>query len=366
MITSRKRSKKKIFLLSLIILVIIFIGLGIYKSFTHKSYNAKEKNRQEQACAKCPKVSDVNITQITPETPIYFTLSDPNEKDTTGMGGMHSNGFDYKNEMSKAPSKKIWLVFEKNKSISSSDLKTFVFDTKQTQKSIKIDDKDGITTYSFEMPKSGYYNILAENETIKDDILFYRVAKLEYLNGKHGGKDVYDDSIKKELQTDKVKIDLIRLKDKKENSFFYNISMGDTLKFKAKLDGKPLKNADITINLNSGWNKNIKTDENGTASFVMIRDYFPSWDDFNKRYKQDLVLTLTFSEEKNGRLENKKYKKVNYILTYPLSYYPNGSDYLSYGFGLIIGIFIFTLSGIIVYTYRRNRTKPFKEIKYEE
>jgi hypothetical protein len=365
MITSKKRSKKKIFLLSLIILAIIFIGLTAYKSSKYKPYNAKEKNRQEQACAKCPKVSDVNISKVTPETPIYFTLSDPNEKDTS-MGGMHSNGFDYKNEMSKAPSKKIWLVFEKNKPISSFDLKTFVFDTKQTQKNIKIDNKDGITAYSFEMPKSGYYNLFAENETIKNHTLFYRVAKLEYLNGKHGGKDVYDENVKKELKTNKVKIDLVRLKDKKEDSFFYTIAMGDTLKFKATLDGKPLKNADITINLNSGWSKNIKTDENGTASFVMIRDYFPSWNDFNKRYKQDLLLTLTFGEEKNGHLGDNEYKKVNYILTYPLSYYPNSSDYQSYGYGLIIGIFIFTLSGIIIYIYRRNRTKPFKEIKYEE
>lgn len=365
MITSRKRSKNKIFLLSLIILAIIFIGLTAYKSFKYKPYNPKEKNRQEQACAKCPKVSDVNITQITPETPIYFTLSNPNEKEM-GMGDMHSHGSDYKNEMSKIPSKKVWLIFRENNLVSNLDLKTFVFDTKQTQKNIKIDNKDGITTYSFEIPKSGYYNLFAKNETIKDDTLFYKVAKLEYLNGKHGSKDVYNDGIKKELKTDKVKIDLVRLKDKKEDSFFYNISMGDTLKFKAKLDGKPLKNADITIKLNSGWSKNIKTDDNGTASFVMIRDYFPSWNDFNKRYKQDLLLTLIFGEEKNGRLKDKEYKKVNYILTYPLSYYPNGSDYLSYGFGLIIGIFIFTLSGIIVYIYRRNRTKPFKEIKYEE
>lgn len=365
MTTSKKRSKKNIFLLLLIILAIIFIGLTAYKNSKYKPYNPKEKNRQEQACAKCPKVSDVNISKITPESPIYFTLSDPNEKEM-GMGDMHSHGSNYKNEMSKAPSKKVWLVFEENKPISSFDLKTFVFDTKQTQKNIKIDSKNSITAYSFEIPKSGYYNILAKNETIKDNELFYRVAKLEYLNGKHGSKDVYDDSIKKELKTDKVKIDLVRLKDKKEDSFFYNISMGDTLKFKATLDGKPLKNADIAINLNSGWNKNIKTDENGTASFVIIRDYFPSWNDFNKRYKQDLLLTLTFNEEKNGRLKDKEYKKINYILTYPLSYYPNGSDYLSYGFGLIIGIFIFTLSGIIVYVYRRNRTKPFKEIKYEE
>ena len=142
--------------------------------------------------------------------------------------------------------------------------------------------------------------------------------------------------------------------------------MGDKLKFKATLEGKPLKNADLTVGLNSGWSKNIKTDENGTASFTMIRDYFPSWDKFDKRYKRDMLLTLTFSEDKNGTIGDQEYKKVNYILTYPLSYYPNNSDYQSYGYGLIIGIFILTLSGIIIYIYRRNRTKPFKEIKYEE
>lgn len=373
MITSKKRDNtprkpilgflNKRFLFSLIILVLFFIGLNIYRGYAHKAYGAKERNKQEPQCEKCQKTSDTNISKITPEAPIYFTLSDPSKK---SEGSMHSHGDDYKNEMSKTPSKKARLVFEEDNLVSGLNLDTFVFDTKQTQKDVKIDNKMGIKTYSFEVPKSGYYNLIAKNETVNDDTLFYKVAKLEYLNGKHGGKDIYSDNIKKELKTDKIKIDLIRLKDKNENSFFYTISMGDMLKFKATLDGKPLKNADLTINLNSGWSKSIKTDENGTASFTMIRDYFPSWDKFDKRYKQDMLITLRYNEENNGTMGDQEYKKVNYILTYPLSYYPNSSDYQSYGFGLMIGIFIFVLSGIIIYIYRRNRTKPFKEIKYEE
>jgi len=370
MITSKKRdntSKKPIlgflnkrFLFSLIILVLFVIGLNIYRGYSHKAYGAKEKNSQETQCGKCQ-----TISKITPRTPIYFTLSDPTKNDK-GRGGMHSHGGDYKNESYKAPSKKAWLVSGENNLVSSLDLKTFVFDTMQTQKDVKLDNKMGINTYSFEVPKNGYYNLFAKSEIINDDTLFYRVAKLEYLNGKHGSEDIYNEGIKKELKTDKIKIDLLRLKDDNENSFFYRISMGDTLKFKATLDGKPLQNADLDIDLNSGWSKNIKTDANGTASFVIIRDYFPSWDRFDKRYKQEMLLTLTFSEDTNGTISDQQYKKVNYILTYPLSYYPNSSDYQSYSYGLLVGLFVFVLSGIVVYLYRRRRTKPFKEIKYEE
>ncbi|MGW8169962.1 MAG: hypothetical protein ACWGHH_08175 [Sulfurovaceae bacterium] len=370
MIASKKRDNasmkpilgflNKRFLFSLIILVLFLIGLSVYRGYSYKAYGAKEKSKQEPQCQKCQ-----TISKISPQTPIYFTLSDPNKKDQS-RGGMHSHGGDYKNESYKAPSKKAWLVFGENDLVSGLDLKTFVFDTKQMQKDVKLDNKMGVSTYSFEVPKNGYYNLFAESEIIDDDTLFYRIAKLEYLNGKHGSKDVYNEDIKKELKTDKIKIDLLRLKDKNEKSFFYNTSMGDTLKFKATLNGKPLQNADLSIDLNSGWSKNIKTDANGTASFTMIRDYFPSWDKFDKRYKQEMLLTLTFSEDKNGTMDDQKYKKVNYTLTYPLSYYPNGSDYQSYGYGLLVGLFIFVLSGIVVYLYRRNRTKPFKEIKYEE
>jgi hypothetical protein len=369
MTRSKKRdntSKKPIlgflnkrFLFSLIILVLFLIGLNIYRGYSHKAYGAKEKNRQEPQCQKCQ-----TISKISPQTPIYFTFSDPNRKDQS-RGSMHSHGGDYKNESYKTPSKKAWLVFGENNLVSGLNLETFVYDTKQMQKDVKLDNKMGITTYSFEVPKNGYYNLFAKSEIINDDTLFYRVAKLEYLNGKHGSKDVYNEDIKKELKTDKIKIDLLRLKDKNEKSFFYNISMGDKLKFKATLNGKPLQNADLSIDLNSGWSKKIKTDINGTASFTMIRDYFPSWDKFNKRYKQEMLLTLIYNEEENGTIGNQGYKKVNYILTYPLSYYPNSSDYESYGYGLIIGIFIFTLSGIVIYLYRRRRTRPFKEIKYE-
>lgn len=373
MITSKKRdntSKKpkmgflnKRFLFSLIVLGLFFVGLSAYKRYAHKSYTTKETSKQAQQCQKCEIVSNVKKTD--PQTPIYFTLSDPTKNDK-GRGGMHSHGGDYKNESYKAPSKKAWLVSGENNLVSGLDLKTFVFDTKQTQKDVKLENKMGITTYSFGVPKNGYYNLFAENEIISDDTLFYRVAKLEYLNGKHGSEDIYNEKIKKELKTDKIKIDLLRLKDDNENSFFYKISMGDTLKFKATLDGKPLQNADLSIDLNSGWNKKIKTDANGTAGFTMIRDYFPSWDKFDKRYKQEMLLTLTFSEDKNGTIGDQEYKKVNYILTYPLSYYPNNSDYQSYSYGLLIGLFVFVLSGIVVYLYRRRRTKPFKEIKYDE
>lgn len=353
MITSKKRNK--IFLYSLVFLILFFVGLNTYKNYVHKDYTAKIKNTHEQ----CQKISDVNITKLDAQTPVYFTLSDPSKKDE-GRGEMHMH---MDGERSKIPSKKAWLVYGEKNIVSNRNFEIFAFDTVQKQENVKIDQKMGIITYSFEIPKSGYYNMFAKNETVKDDTLFYRVAKLELLNGKHGSKDIYNDNIKKELRIDKINIDLVRVKDKKENSFFYVVSMGDKLTFKALLDGEPLKNANITVDLNSGWSKNITTDENGTASFTLIRDYFPSWGRFNKRYKQNMLITLKYSDEKNGTANGQPYSNINYILTYPLSYYPNGNDYQSYGFGLIIGIFVLALTGIIVYIYRRNRTKPFKEIK---
>ncbi len=161
--------------------------------------------------------------------------------------------------------------------------------------------------------------------------------------------------MKKNLEQNLTKIDLIRLKNKDENSFFYKFKMGENLKFQALLDQQPLANAKVKIKLQSGWEKTSLTNDKGEVELTIIRDYFPAWNKFEKRFKQELLITL------EHEIDNTKY-----TLTYPASFYPNSSDYESYAYGLFLITLTLLISGLVIYRFRKNRTKPFSEVKFDE
>ena len=288
---------------------------------------------------------------IEPDEPIYFSLKNPKEE-RGKKDGMHSHGGGKPQAKGEIPTKNVWLLYGKKNLFEDENLTSFAFDTTQSLKDLQVENKMGMQTFSFEVPKNGYYNLFAISSSTIDKKEFYKVAKLEYLHGKHGAEELYNENVKKEVQTNKSKIDLIRTKSKEEDSFFYTLKMGETLTFKAYLDGKPIEDGKIDVRLGSGWSKRLKTDENGTVSFVIPRDYFPNWNEFDKRYKQDMLITLKYSDE-----------NTEYILTYPASYYPNSSDYESYGYGLILFFSAFLIGGFAIYRYRKNRTTPFRELE---
>lgn len=291
---------------------------------------------------------------IDPKFPFYLSLEDPTAKKKSWGGHGHGGGKPSK----EIPTKNIYMVygdFDNKKLYTSRTLEMFYFDTNQKQKEFKTKSSRGKTTTTFEIPNNGYYNLFVQDTKQVNDTTYIKVAKLEYLRGKHGSDDIYTDDIKKELIQNKTKIDLVRIKDKSEDSFFYKHQMGDTLKFKALFENKPLANAKLSIVLQSGWKKEFKTDQNGIVDITLIRDYFPKWSEFDKRYKQELIITLEHSVEDN-----------NYILTYPATFYPNSNDYESYGYALMLITLTLLASGIIVYRFRKNRSKPYQEVRINE
>ena len=307
-----------------------------------KDFNTKESPRK--------------FTKIDPAVPFYFSLSDPSAVKKSAGGHMHGGGGKPSGKKT-VPVKKVWLVYgdiENKKLYRSRGLDNFYFDLKQEEKSVKEVSSRGKKYYSFEVPSNGYYNLFAVDQRKKGDKTFYKVAKLEYLHGKHGTDDIYRDEVKKRLDQSKTKIDLVRIKDKDEEGFFYRHRMGDKLQFQALFEGKPLEDAKVKVQLQSGWVKELRTDEKGMVSFNIIRDYFPNWSEFNKRYKQEFLITLEHNEGDN-----------DYLLTYPSSFYPNTSDYESYGYALLLIGFTLFSSGVIVYRFRRNRSKPYAEARID-
>jgi hypothetical protein len=127
-----------------------------------------------------------------------------------------------------------------------------------------------------------------------------------------------------------------------------------------------LANADIKVFINTGWTREFKTDKEGIVEFNIIKDYFPKWSEFDKRHKEMLLVSLSYTDDVGGVLDGVGYGKIKYTLTYPLSFYPNESEYKSYQDGLIIAVLILLSASFVAYRFRRNRTKPFAEVRYDE
>ncbi|WP_428738582.1 4Fe-4S binding protein [Sulfurimonas sp.] len=343
-------------------LVFFFIGVNLYAGYILKTYGAKQGHgmQKERGMAQGGGMHSKHgskkggrpsghMGSFGAKTPLYISLTDPSKRGfSMGMHGMR--------DKDAIPTKEFWLVYgrslEHKVAIPKTDVEFFAYDTNQNPIEVQTKNEKGKTSYKFEIPHSGYYNVFAVSKT--QDI--YKVAKLEYLYGQHGGSDVYTPDVKKILKTDKVPLDLIRIKNEDEDRFFYRHAMGDELTFQALFDGKPLANATLSIAMQSGWQKRMRTDKDGKVQFNIIRDYFPKDGEFDKRYKAEMLLTLNYEDV----------NKQKYMLTYPVSVYPNSDDYMSQKFALLLITLTLLVTGIIIYRFRKNRTKPFSELRYEE
>lgn len=301
---------------------------------------------------------------------LYFSMKNPamKKKKMGAMGGhMHGGG---KPKWGAIPTKKVYIAYGKDiqnkQCISKLPFDISAYDTAKEKIKTKLVSKMGCDSFSFEAPKNGYYTLLATNKYIKENTLYHKVAKIEYLHGKHGTDDKYTQNLSDAVINKDHKIDLIRVRDDREESFYYKHNTGDTLRFKALLNGKTIANADVTMYIGTGWEKTVKTNKDGVASFKIIKDYFPKWSEFNRRHKGEFLIVLHLTENKQGELNGKTFKNTKYTVTYPANFYPSDSEYKSYGYGLILLIITLLISGFVIYRFRKNRTKPFKQIKHEE
>lgn len=349
-------------------MILFYIGLNLYTGYVFSKYGAKSMGHGShgshggkpayQTKAK-PLDGERSRTGyqksgIAPDQPFYFSLNDPREKQSHS-GHMFGGG--RPGSKKEIPTKNVWLVYGEmsdKKLYRSGTIDTFYYGLDREENPITEKYSRGEKVLSFEVPNNGYYHLFAVDESQKGTERFYRVAKLEYLRGMHGGEDIYDPEIKQALYQERTKIDLVRIKNSDEESFFYRHSMGDRLTFKALFENRPLADAEVKITLQSGWTKALKTDSEGVVSIQLIRDYFPDWNAFDKRFKQELLISLEH-----------KHDGTNYLLTYPATYYPNTSDYQSYGYALLLITLTLLIAGLIIYRFRRNRTTPFREVSID-
>lgn len=219
---------------------------------------------------------------------------------------------------------------------------------------------------SFEMPAQGFYRLYQTSRKLQGDTLSVNVAKAEIANFGHGGDE---EEAAKGLQavrySESAPLEIVRERKPDEKKFF-QLKSGEEQAFIVLKKGLPLQGARVRFISHQGWSKEVASDEQGRVSFQIIRDYFPPWSEFEKRYKATYLLIAESTAAESGKYLDKPYTNVRYQATLSGNYYPSPDDYRSYAWGLGVGLLITLFCGLAVYLYRRRRVKPYQEERFHE
>ncbi len=218
---------------------------------------------------------------------------------------------------------------------------------------------------NFAMPDEGYYNLYLVAEAVSEGVRQVDVAKSEVL--KHSCREGHDHvkGLMAPRHLDTMPLELVRERMEAE-SFHTTIGFGDTVTFLVLHFGKPVAGAEVTLNTAHGWRNTVRADADGRASFMMIRDYYPPWHEFERRYRQDYLVTAAYEVEGHGESGGTPYHATRYLSSLNGSYYPSTRDYRSYAYGLLLGVFALTVTAVSVYLYRRRRQRRFHEVRFDE
>ena len=349
-------------------LIIFFIGVNMYTGYIFKTYgkassghaNHSSAQKRFQGTAENLKSSDTTaLKKPDIKDTLYFSQTNPAIKKKTYGGGHYS----------RIPVKKVWPVFKdakgKENCLGTIDAELYLLDANLNTTKIAHSKEPGCKSISFKMPDNGYYNLFYIDKKVQDDTLFVKTAKYEIMRFNHSNDAVYD---KEKMAAHSIKeapFDIVRLRDDDE-TFYHNLYSGENIRVQVLLDGKAVEGADIALSTKTGWLKSLKTDKDGVASFMLINDYFPKWSEFDKRHKNEFLLTASYTKNVSENEGSKDYKKIRYTATYPSFYYPNSSQYSSYSYGLAAAIIAMIASGFAIFWYRSTREKPFKEVRFNE
>lgn len=292
------------------------------------------------------------------------TSKKPAEASKKPEGASHGGGHGF------GAKKQLWAYTDANggeprclKALSGTVL---AFDNGGESLETELTDGRGCASIAFVPPRADYYSLYYLSRAVTKETLFVNNAKYELLYGTHGDKTPYDPERMKARSFDPVPFDILRLRDEDETSFFQRFTSGDTLRFRILLEGTPLAGVPVTLKTDGGWSKTVRSAQDGSVSFQLIKEYFPEWGTFDKRHQNRFLVSAAYTDDAAGIFEGSAYTKRSFIATFPGSFYPERSAYLSYAYALAFGTAALLLSGAAVYFYRRRRHRPFTEVSFDE
>lgn len=283
-----------------------------------------------------------------------------------GAGGMDDMGMG--GAPGRIPNKRLWLRSGSNPQTAGSvpaSEPVLLLDAQQQASSIDVEAHGGPYNVTFPMPEPGVYNAYFVRRAVDRETLAVTVAKAEVMRSAGHAKVEGEDQLMVPRTDARVPVEIVRERKEKEG-LFTRINYGDVLAFQVLRDGKPVQNARVTFTSGQGWSNSVQSDEDGRASFVVIRDYFPEWREFDRRHRETFVVSASFPVDQAGEWQGTPYRDVRYTTTLAGAYYPAIEDYESYAWGLGIAVVALLFSGTAIYLYRRRRVRPYREVSFDE
>lgn len=281
----------------------------------------------------------------------------------SGMGDMSGMG-----APGSVPNKRLWLRAGSNpltaRSATSAD-SAFLLDVQGQQGVLEVEAHGGPYNVSFPMPDAGVYNVYFMQQAVDQETLNLTVAKAEVMRSAGHAKVEGEERLMVPRTDSRVPVEIIRERKDREG-LFGRINYGDPISFKVLRAGKPVQNARITFTSGQGWSNSQQTDEEGRAVFVVVRDYFPDWHEFDRRHRETYLVAASFNADQAGEWQGASYRNVRYTTTLAGAYYPSVNDYESYAWGLGVALVGMLFSGSAIYLYRRRRVKPYREVRFDE
>jgi polyferredoxin len=291
---------------------------------------------------------------VKPGATIYLSDRDPTRRGMRGMGMMGHN-MGGSGARPRIPERSFWLVtgrkLTRPRCVKNVEGTFRATDRDGKEISPKIQKKKGCTCATVPVPKNGYYTLYYLWETPEAVTL----AKFAYKRFDHGSDEPFSPEKIAAHPLAGLPVDLVRLRDEKEDSFYYNFHTGDRLRFRFLRDGKPVAGARVTLTTQFGWKRTVRTDEEGIATFTLIRDYLPDWEKFNKRFRERFLVTAEYREGPR-----------RYKVTYPGTYRPAREEYQSVEKAFWFFTLLLIIVGGGVFLYRMRVKKPFKEVHFDE
>jgi len=282
--------------------------------------------------------------------PIFFTTKKPSlKKHNMGHGG-GMGGMMHRRDPNSVPSRQVWLVTGSlNHPLCVADAKGsfYAADTENALVTPKVKQQGECTSVRFKMPRSGYYKVYYVDE----EKSYVNVAKYEFKRFDHSSDEKYDKEKMRAKTITPVPFDILRVRSKDE-TFYSRPVTGEKLQFQVVKAGKPVAGAKVVLQTQFGWQKAARTDENGTVELRLIKDYYPDWDKYNKRFREKYRVTA-FYRDADGR---------TYRVTMQDEFRPARSEYQSYAYGLLVALLLLIVFGGGIFLYRYRTQKPFKEV----
>lgn len=224
--------------------------------------------------------------------------------------------------------------------------------------------ENGLYHVKVDLPELGFYNAYLVNRGIVNGVLDVSVAKAELLKGSCCVKNA-NDALLKTAINDQAPLELVRT-HLPDEGLFTRLASGDPLNFTVLSNGKPQAGVTVTMITQQGWRNSAVSDIEGRVGFTLIRDYFPTWEDFQRRHKETFLVVAEREEAVVGELNGNHYNSTRYRSTLSGSYYPSSADYRSYAIGLGVGLFVVAFGGLAIFLFRRRRLKPYREVRFHE